>query len=108
MSFIIDCIVVAYERKHQNATLFGTIEYMNEKTQQMKNEVKKQTFGYILTALGLVAGLAWNEAISATIKSLFPLDQNGLVPKFVYAVAVTILVVFLSKALLKISDTENK
>ncbi|MFZ3020235.1 MAG: DUF5654 family protein [Minisyncoccia bacterium] len=81
---------------------------MDEKARQIKNEVKKQTFGYILTALGLIAGLAWNEAISATIKSLFPLDQNGLVPKFFYAIAVTILVVLLSKALLRISDTENK
>ncbi len=81
---------------------------MDEKAKRIKNEVKTQTFGYILTALGLVAGLAWNEAISATIKSLFPLDQNGLIPKFIYAVLVTILVVVISKALLKVSNTENQ
>ena len=80
---------------------------MDEKTRQLKNDVKKQTFGYILTALGLVAGLAWNEAISATIKQLFPLDQNGIAPKFIYAILVTILVVVISKALLKISDKES-
>jgi len=49
--------------------------------------------GYII---GLVAGLAWNEAIKAAIEFAFPLSQNSLLAKFIYAVLVTAVVVLLS------------
>ena len=81
---------------------------MENNQSNLKQEVKKQTFGYILTALGLVAGLAWNEAISSFIKAIFPLDQNGVMPKFIYAIVITIVVIMVSKALLRVSDKENK
>ena len=53
----------------------------------------KQTLGYIIAAFGLVAGLAWNDAIKALIEYLFPLSQNTLFAKFGYAVLVTVLAV---------------
>lgn len=80
---------------------------MEEKNSEIKREIKKQTFGYILTALGLVAGLAWNEAVSSFIKIIFPLDQNGVPAKFVYAIIVTIAVVLISKTLIKISHQDK-
>jgi hypothetical protein len=48
----------------------------------LREELKKQTLGYIVGALGLVAGLAWNEAIKAFIEFLFPLSQDTLLVKF--------------------------
>lgn len=81
---------------------------MENNQSNLKSEIKSQSFGYILTALGLVAGLAWNEAISSFIKALFPLDQNGVAPKFVYAIIVTIIVILVSKALLRVSNRDNK
>jgi energy-converting hydrogenase Eha subunit A len=67
------------------------------------NEINKQlrgrTFGYISAALGLVAGLAWNEAISAMIEAIFPLSKDTVWVKFLYAIIVTVAVVILVKYL---------
>ena len=49
--------------------------------------------GYILAAFGFVAGLAWNDAIKALIDFAFPLGTDSIVAKFLYAAAVTILVI---------------
>ena len=59
-----------------------------------KKELRKQTVGYIVAALALVAGLAWNEAIKALLEYLFPIGQNSLMAKLFYAVIMTIIVVF--------------
>ncbi|OGF96560.1 hypothetical protein A3H08_04180 [Candidatus Giovannonibacteria bacterium RIFCSPLOWO2_12_FULL_44_32] len=59
----------------------------------LREEIKQQTKGYIMAGLGLVAGLAWNEAIKALIEYLYPLDKNSLLAKFVYAALITIIVV---------------
>lgn len=59
-------------------------------------EVTKQSLGYIMTALGLVAGLAWNEAIKALIERLFPLGTQSLILKFLYAIVMTAIVVVVS------------
>ena len=67
---------------------------MNESAiSNLKTEVRERAVGYIAAALGFVAGLAWNEAIKALIEYLFPLNQNTLLAKFGYAIAVTALVV---------------
>lgn len=60
---------------------------------RLRKEAIEKTVGYILAAFGLVAGLAWNEAIKALIDNFFPLDKNGIVIKFVYAILVTVIVV---------------
>ena len=62
-------------------------------------EVGEKMRGYIATAFGLVAGLAWNEAIKAAIEYVFPLSKNTLLAKFFYALAVTFLVVYLIRLL---------
>ncbi|MCL5006714.1 MAG: DUF5654 family protein [Patescibacteria group bacterium] len=38
-----------------------------------------QTAALILTAFGLVAGLAWNSAVSALIAYFFPVSASGLI-----------------------------
>ncbi|OGF82135.1 hypothetical protein A2924_00405 [Candidatus Giovannonibacteria bacterium RIFCSPLOWO2_01_FULL_44_16] len=62
----------------------------------LREEIKQQTKGYIMAGLGLVAGLAWNEAIKSLIEYLYPLDQGSLLAKFVYAVLITVFVVVFS------------
>lgn len=71
---------------------------------ELKARVKNQTAGYIAAALSLVAGLAWNDAIKALIEVLFPLDTSGILIKFVYAIIITIVVVFVSTSILRSSD----
>jgi len=60
-----------------------------------KNEIKKKVISYIAAAFGLVAGLAWNDAVKSLIDALFPRSGNGIAAKFTYAVLVTVLVVLL-------------
>ncbi|MEK9171243.1 MAG: DUF5654 family protein, partial [Patescibacteria group bacterium] len=42
----------------------------------LSKQVREKTTGYILAAFGLVAGLAWNDAIKSTIDRFFPLNQG--------------------------------
>ena len=66
-------------------------------------EIRSRTFGYVSTALGLVAGLAWNDAIRVLIESVFPLARNTIAVKFLYAVIVTAVVVLLIRYIEKLT-----
>lgn len=58
----------------------------------MSKEVLETIITLMTTAFGLVAALAWNEAIQALFTALLP--QGGdLAAKFLYAVVVTVIVV---------------
>lgn len=59
----------------------------------LKNEVRTKILGYVTAGFGLVASLAWNEAIKEAITLVFPQDQNSLIAKFLYATIVTVVVV---------------
>lgn len=66
-------------------------------TQELNRTVREQTVGYVVAALSLVAGLAWNDAIKALITFFFPLDDaNSILAKFVYAGLMTLVVVLLT------------
>jgi len=69
--------------------------------QEIKSKIKEQTAGYMAGALGLVAGLAWNDAIKALIDILFPFAKSGIWAKFIYAIVITVVVVFVGQYLLK-------
>ena len=79
----------------------NTIEEKRKKVVS-REEIHERTTGYILTALGLVAGLAWNDAVSSFIKYFFPVEGNGIIIKFVYAIVLTIVIIFVSNSLLRI------
>ena len=63
---------------------------------ELQRKIREQTVGYMLAALGLVVGLAWNEAIRSLIEFIFPLRYNNVTAKFIYAAVLTILLVLLS------------
>jgi len=67
----------------------------------LSKQVKEKTTGYILAAFGLVAGLAWNDAIKSTIDRFFPLDQGNVIIKFAYALGITVTVVIVGWILSK-------
>jgi len=75
---------------------------MEEVNNHLKKEIKNNLVVYITAAFGLVAGLAWNEAIKSLIDYLFPLEKNTLIAKFVYAFIITIVVVAASIILSKL------
>ena len=71
-----------------------------EKVREEKNEIEKQirerTVGYIIAALGLVAGLAWNDAMKSVIEYFFPIGHNTIFAKSIYALIVTCILVIIS------------
>lgn len=54
-------------------------------------------------SLGLVAALAWNDAIKATIKKIFETDDN-LAGLYTYAIIATVIAVLVVLILTRISS----
>ena len=75
--------------------------------QSLRKEIKERTVGYILAAFGLVAGLAWNEAIKGLIDQFFP-NSGSVAIKFIYAVIVTIIIVLVSVYLVRLTGKKEK
>ena len=83
------------------------LEDTKEEKIKLRKEVREKTVGYILAAFGLVAGLAWNDAIKSLIDSFFPKPDNGIIIKFVYAVIVTVIIVIVTVYLIKLTQKEE-
>lgn len=79
---------------------------LKEKIKQQGKEIKQRSVAkigeYILAAFGLVAGLAWNEAIKSLIEQVFPQSGNNVWAKFSYALIITLIVVIVSLYLVNI------
>jgi hypothetical protein len=58
----------------------------------MKKEVIEKLAALITAAFGLVAALAWNNAIQAIFKAIFG-EQSSIVAMVFYAVIVTVIAV---------------
>ena len=54
--------------------------------------IRRKMFSYIAAGLGLVAGLAWNDAIGTLINYLLPKNDNTVLAKIIYAFLVTLIV----------------
>lgn len=54
-------------------------------------------------SLGLVAALAWNDAIKATIKKVFETDDN-LAGLYTYAIIATVIAVFVVLMLTRLAS----
>lgn len=75
---------------------------LKQKIDRVEQEVKEKLVTYLGAAFGLVAGLAWNDAVKALIEFFFPLDRNGVTAKFVYALIVTLVLVIVTIVLQRI------
>lgn len=81
---------------------------LKDKGAELEREIREKTLGYILTSFGLVAGLAWNEAIKGFIEKFFSDPGNGLKAKFLYAIIMTIFVVVISFYLSRLFRVDKK
>lgn len=70
-------------------------------TKEIKQQIKHKTIEYIGTALGLVAALAWNDAIKSIIDYFF-ITGNGVIAKLVYAILISVLVITVTYYLVQI------
>lgn len=77
---------------------------IRERSKELKKETGERTRGYIEAGLGLVAGLAWNDAVKTLIETIFPLNKSTILAKFIYALVITGVVVILSSYLMKIKN----
>lgn len=61
-----------------------------------------------MAAFGLVAALAWNDAVTSFIQLVFPASQNTVVAKFIYAFILTIVVVVIITNLSRVIKDSNE
>ena len=90
---------------------------MSQTREKIKNAFRKitnvekeailKTLTYIMAAFGLIAALAWNEAISELINQYFKHGSN-IISKFIYAGVVTFVAVIISLYISRIIDREKK
>ncbi len=83
-------------------------EKIRHESKEVKRQVKKQLLTYMVASLGLVAGLAWNEAIKGLIEYIFPLSQNTVQAKFLYAILMTLLIVIVSYYLARLMEEKDE
>jgi hypothetical protein len=83
-----------------------------KRTMILNSEVSKFTKAFkenfatlIISALGVVAALSWNDAIKAAIDAFFPSTGN-LVYKFYVAIMVTVLSVIITYFLSRIKNKQ--
>lgn len=79
-----------------------------ERVKRVQKELRQKTFGYIIAAFGLVAGLAWNDAIKIAIEYVFPFSTETIIAKLIYAVVITIIVVLLSIYMMGTLEEDEK
>ena len=82
--------------------LQNNLEKIKGESAKLTKEVKERTLTFIIAAFGLVAGLAWNEAIQALINSIFVINKNNVLAKFIYAVLMTLMLVLITIYLARI------
>lgn len=73
-----------------------------KKQKNVKEVIVEQTVTLVLAGFGVVAALAWNDAIQSLVNLLFPLQKNTVIAKFFYAFLITIIITVISLRLKKI------
>jgi len=77
--------------------------YVIRKAEKVNSQVFEKMTALIIAAFGLVAALAWNEAIKAIFTEIFG-KPDGLGPLLTYAIIVTVLAVMFTLILSKMAD----
>ena len=72
--------------------LLGVDFFMKEKSDEVKTQVAQTISTLMTVAFGLIAALAWNDAIKAIILQFMP-KGNGITGLLIYAVLITIIAV---------------
>jgi membrane protein YdbS with pleckstrin-like domain len=78
---------------------------------KFRQELREKFTTLILSAFGLVAALAWNEAVTELFSTYFG-ERANIIAKFVYAIFVTVIVVVIvyivNDILLRQEDQDKK
>lgn len=71
----------------------------------MKKDVIEKLAALMTAAFGLVAALAWNDTIKTIFREVFG-EQAGIAPMLIYATIVTIIAVWATIQIGKVSATK--
>ena len=74
---------------------------MNHEVSKFTKVFRENFATLIISALGLVAALSWNDAIKSAIDKLFPSNSN-IIYKFYIAIVITIVSVIITFFISKI------
>lgn len=83
------------------------LEKIRTESRELSGEVREKVVGYIVAAFGLIAGLAWNDAVKALIEQFIPSKQNSLLAKFGYAALISIVVIAVSMYLVRLTKKKE-
>ena len=75
---------------------------------RFRMEVKERVISYSVASLGLVASLAWNEAIKSAIEYFFPFRSDTLTAKFLYAIILTGIIAAITAYLVGLLERETE
>ena len=82
----------------------------SEEKKQFHKELIDQMVTLATSGFGLVAALAWNEAVQTFVKTnvepYFP-SQSGVISKFLYALLITFLAVIITYQLSRLASKFN-
>lgn len=84
------------------------LEKIKKDGEELKSEIQEKVISYVGAGFGVIASLAWNEAIKAMIEYLFPLKQDTIFAKFLYAGIMTLVLVVVTIYLVKVFKKGNK
>ena len=69
---------------------------MDKNRSRLSKEFLEGSLIYFLAGLGLVAALAWNDAVQGLFNEIFGGARGSLIAKFGYALLITVVVTFVS------------
>lgn len=78
-----------------------------QKERSFRRELIEQFITLSTSGFGLVAALAWNEAIQSFVKEYierFYPAQSGVISKFIYAIIITLLAVLITYQLSRLAS----
>lgn len=82
-------------------------ENCNKNEDHLRREIVKRTSDLFVGALSLVAALAWNDAVQSLFRAFFQ-EASSLYAKFLYAILITAVIVFVTHRLARIRQTFGK
>jgi len=78
-----------------------------EEAKSLKIEILEKMSSLATAGFGLVAALAWNDAIKSLFSLLLP-ENGNIIAQFIYAGVITIIIVLVTIKLGKLTDVAKK
>ncbi len=79
----------------QTRVLKKELDDLQKDTEDLEAETRKQTIVIVLTIIGIIITTVWQNAIQDYINYYFEIPKDALKMKLVFAVFITVLLIFL-------------